>query len=69
MHLTNYAINKHHENYVENDKTNEDSASKRSMEQVFDQMAMDDDIGEEKVKKLKFDIYDIIVKSLSMATG
>ena len=69
MHLTNYAINKEHENYVENDKTNEDSASKRSMEQVLEQMEYDEDIGEEKVKKLKFDIYDIIIKSLSMATG
>ena len=32
-------------------------------------MEYDEDIGEEKVKKVKFDIYDIIIKSLSMATG
>ena len=37
MHLTNYAINKESENYVPNNlKADNEQASKRSMEEVFE---------------------------------
>lgn len=69
MHLTNYAINKDHDDYVENNLETgiEEQPSKRSMEEILEIIGYD--VGEEKLEKLKFEIYDIIIKSLSMATA
>jgi len=67
MHLTNYAINKESENFVQSTKNNEDVASKRSMLNVLEGIGID--YGDEALDKLKLDIYDLIIKSLSMATS
>lgn len=42
-------------------------ASKRSIVNVFEGIGID--YGEEALDKLKFNIYDLIIKSLSMATS
>ena len=67
MHLTNYAINKESENFVQSTKNNEDVASKRSMINVLEGIGADS--GEDALDKLKIEIYDLIIKSLSMATS
>ena len=68
MHITNYAINKENENYVENNlETANDRPSKRSMEETLEEIRYD--VGDEKSKILRFEINDIIIKSLSMATS
>jgi tubulin polyglutamylase TTLL6/13 len=42
MHLTNYAINKESENYIQNtDKLNDDVGSKRSFTSVMDGIELD----------------------------
>jgi len=67
MHLTNYAINKESENFVANtDKNNDDVGSKRSLQSVLD--GIDLDYGTDVMEKVQKDIYDIIVKTLCLAT-
>jgi len=52
MHLTNYAINKESENFVQNtDKNNDDVGSKRSMQAVLDGIGADE--GDEVMYKVK----------------
>ena len=81
MHLTNYAINKEHENYVANtDKNNDDIGSKRSMVAIFNNIEIEIEEKEERkkgdnadpeaglkgLKKLRNGIHDMIIKSLSL---
>jgi tubulin polyglutamylase TTLL6/13 len=67
MHLTNYAINKESENFIQNtDKNNDDVGSKRSMQSILE--GIDIDHGSEALEKLQKGIYDIIIKSLSLST-
>jgi len=67
MHLTNYAINKESENFVANtDKNNDDVGSKRSLQSVLD--GIDLDYGTDVMEKVQKDIYDIIIKTLCLAT-
>jgi hypothetical protein len=80
MHLTNYAINKDHENYVANtDKNNDDIGSKRSILHIFSTIRdeiLEKNDGKENaeelsiqgIKKLKREIYDMIIKSLCLVT-
>lgn len=42
MHLTNYAINKHNENFTTNDEAqDDDSGHKRSLKSVFESLKKD----------------------------
>ncbi len=42
MHLTNYAINKENENFIDNtDKNNDDVGSKRSLHNILDGIDLD----------------------------
>jgi len=46
MHLTNYAINKNHEDFIQNtDKNNDDVGSKRSLQSVLDGIDIDNEAG------------------------
>ena len=72
MHLTNYAINKESENFVQNtDKNNDDIGSKRSLQSVLEYIDNHDDSGDSKnnaINKFQKEMYDIIIKSLCIAT-
>ena len=66
MHLTNFAINKNHENFEANESAEKDDVgSKRSMASVFAGIEMEE--GEEVVQKLQQRINDLIIKSLCLA--
>ena len=46
MHLTNYAINKNHEDFIQNtDKNNDDVGSKRSLQSVLEGIDIDNEAG------------------------
>ena len=67
MHLTNYAINKESENFVQNtDKNNDYVGSKRSIQSVYDNISETD--GSEVYRKIKLGIYDIVIKSMCLST-
>jgi tubulin polyglutamylase TTLL6/13 len=67
MHLTNYAINKDSENFVQNtDKNNDYVGSKRSIQSVWDNISEED--GNEVYQKIKAGIYDIVIKSMCLST-
>jgi tubulin polyglutamylase TTLL6/13 len=69
MHLTNYAINKNHEDFIANtDKNNDDVGSKRSMLSVFAAIEEDASTGTAAVIKLKKRMNELIIKSLCLAT-
>ena len=69
MHLTNYAINKHNENFVQNsggecsDDEDETGTHKRSLKSMLSQLMYH---GKDH-KKLKREIRDIIVKTIITA--
>ena len=64
MHLTN----KENENDVENNLlTANDRPSKRSMEETLEEIRFD--VGDQKSETLRFEINDIIIKSLSIVTS
>lgn len=66
MHLTNYAINKLHEDFEQNeDQDKDDVGHKRSMKSVF--YGIEEDMSENEMKSLIAQIYDIIIKSLCLA--
>jgi len=51
MHLTNYAINKESENFIQNtDKNNDDIGSKRSLQAILD--GIDLEYGADALNKL-----------------
>ena len=63
MHLTNYSINKTAENFVHNQK--EDGTGdghKKSLKQIYDEIASYE--GADKVKELKANIKDVLIKTL-----
>ena len=67
MHLTNYAINKNSDNFVQNngtmeggDEADDDGTHKRSLKSLWSTLR----IMGYNVKKLKAEIKDIIVKTL-----
>ena len=67
MHLTNYAINKFHEDFIQNESAEKDDVgSKRSLRSVLDGIEMEE--GEEVAAKLQWRIYDMIIKSLCLAS-
>lgn len=62
MHLTNYAINKHNDNFQFNeDEERDNEGSKWSLPAVFDRIAADGG----DVAKLKEDINDIFIKTVT----
>lgn len=63
MHLTNYAINKDHEDFIVNEHPKFDSGSKRSMASVMKIIL--EQFGEEATTDLEMQIYDIIIKSIT----
>lgn len=69
MHLTNYAINKNAENFVQNDGSSNGSenddynAHKRSLKSLI----LDLRLQGYDTKKLKVEIADIIIKTLILA--
>ena len=70
MHLTNYAINKESENFVQNDgggdgseEGDDDGTHKRSLKSLWSTLR----IMGYNVKKLKAEIKDIIIKTLITA--
>jgi len=66
MHLTNYAINKDHEDFIANeDAEKDDVGSKRSMRSVLE--GIEEEEGEEAAALLQERINDLIVKSLCLA--
>lgn len=67
MHLTNYAINKVSENFVQNaGVNNDDVGSKRSLQAILDHI--EDESGSQAMENLQKGIYDLIIKSMGMAT-
>ena len=67
MHLTNYAINKNHEDFIQNtDKNNDDIGSKRSLQSILEGIDLDNEDGD--LNKLQNRMNDIIIKSLCMST-
>lgn len=66
MHLTNYAINKESEFFVQNLNENEDDVgSKRSFSSILKRIK--EEFGEEKTLKVQTDIKDLIIKTLCIA--
>ena len=66
MHLTNYAINKDHVEFEQNqDKNNTDVGHKRDFQSVLD--CIESEKGKEAVDKVEKGIYDIIIKTLTIA--
>lgn len=64
MHLTNYAINKHSENYIYNENAEDnDVGHKRSLKAILSYLEMED----HDIVKLWNEIKDIIIKTLIMA--
>ena len=65
MHLTNYAINKDSENYVESTEVGGRTfGSKRSYKTIL--AILEEEAGPQKVQKLQSEIHDIIIKSICM---
>ena len=65
MHLTNYAINKDHEDFQPNeDAKNFGIGSKRSMSSVMEQI--EDEFGKDKREKIEEQIYDMAIKSIAV---
>lgn len=65
MHLTNYAINKDSDNYVQNEGgPNGESGSKRSYQSIID--LIESNFGTPAAEMLQKGINDIIIKSLCM---
>jgi tubulin polyglutamylase TTLL6/13 len=65
MHLTNYAINKHNENYVYNENAEDnDIGHKRSLKAVFEYLKEEEN---HNTGRLWDEIKDIIVKTLITA--
>ena len=65
MHLTNYAVNKEAENYVEaSGPSSEAVASKRSYQHVL--KLIEDKYGREKRLELEAGIADVLIKSVCM---
>ena len=67
MHLTNYAINKQSENYVQNkSEQGTGEGHKKSLKQIYAEIIRKEgkEEGPEKVEKLKEQIKDIIIKTL-----
>jgi len=64
MHLTNYAINKHADGFIENDDAGDDDggedAHKRSLTSLYTQL---EGMGHD-IKKLKREIEDICIKTI-----
>lgn len=70
MHLTNYAINKNNDNYVQNDnEQGEGDGHKRSLTQIYRDIVFQEGekVGPQKVEKLQKEIKDIVIKT--MITG
>jgi tubulin polyglutamylase TTLL6/13 len=66
MHLTNYAINKDHEDFVQNENADEDDVgSKRSLRSIIEHIENEE--SEKVAAELMDKIYDIITKSLCIA--
>lgn len=65
MHLTNYAINKHSEQFVQNEDADKDNVGhKRSLKYALKYLSQRRKV---KVEKLWHDIKDIIIKTLISA--
>jgi len=67
MHLTNYAINKENSNFVQNeDENGMGEGHKKSLTQIYDDIKRKEgrETGSEKVKQLKSNIREIIIKTL-----
>ena len=62
MHLTNYAINKHSEDFVPEDESEAENANKRSIRWFLDWFA--NAYGEEEKKKLWSQIGDVCLKTI-----
>ena len=65
MHLTNYAIQKKSEAFVANEDEDDDSAHKRSLSSVLEQLENDEPGF--KAKDMMLKIEDIIVKTIISA--
>ena len=66
MHLTNYAINKESDDFIQNnDEERDDIGSKRSFAFVLQYVA--DNFGQESRDLLVAQIKDILIKTLCMA--
>jgi len=66
MHLTNYAINKESDDFVQNDDEDaDDQGSKRSYKSVLDFIA--EKFGQAAAKKVEQDINEIILKTVCTA--
>lgn len=66
VHLTNYAINKDHEDFIANeDAAKDDVGSKRSMKSVME--GIEHEEGEEIALRLEEKIYDLIIKSMCLS--
>jgi hypothetical protein len=63
MHLTNYSVNKHNDNFVENNLDEEGDASKRSLSWLWQWMVAQGHSAE-RVSQVWRDIADVIVKTL-----
>ena len=65
MHLTNYAVNKEAENYIEaSGPSSEAVASKRSYQHIL--KLIEDKHGREKRLELEAGIADVLIKSVCM---
>ena len=64
MHLTNYAINKDSENYIQANGKNEFESSKRSFLSII--QLIEREFGIPAAENLQNEIYDIIIKTLCM---
>jgi tubulin polyglutamylase TTLL6/13 len=64
MHLTNYAINKESENFIEGDGLRDDQGSKRSYQSILDNIA--ETHGYKAMIKVQQGINDILIKCMCM---
>jgi tubulin polyglutamylase TTLL6/13 len=63
MHLTNYAINKNHENFVFNQGEDEDVGHKRSLNSIYKLLKKEGG----DIEELKKEIKDIVIKTIITA--
>lgn len=62
MHLSNYSINKHSDEYVQDSS---DEATKRKLSDIYQNLKTGSPNGSEIVKKIKESIKDVCMKTLS----
>lgn len=65
MHLSNYSINKHSEDYVKNNKQTEDQATKRKLSSIYKTIEQEKTNGAEIVKTIKDNISNVCRKTVN----